>query len=60
MECLIVPDEFEAGYKSVNTLVDALRKNLYVMKDQEISYTVLTRENLFSDENKNLLFTISQ
>ena len=60
MECLIVPDEFEAGYKSVNTLVDALRKNWYVMKDQEISYTVLTRENLFSDENKNLLFTISQ
>lgn len=60
MECLIVPDEFEAGYKSVNTLVDALRKNWYVMKDQEISYTVLTRENLFSDENKNLLFAISQ
>ena len=55
-----MPDEFEAGYKSVNTLVDALRKNWYVMKDQEISYTVLTRENLFSDENKNLLFAISQ
>lgn len=60
MECLIVPDEFEAGYKSVSNLVESLRKNWYIMKDQEISYTVLTRDNLFSEENKNLLFTISQ
>lgn len=60
MECLIVPDEFEAGYKSVSNLVESLRKNWYIMKDQEISYTILTRDNLFSEENKNLLFTISQ
>lgn len=30
------------------------------MKDRQITYTVLTRENLFSEENRNLLFTISR
>ena len=32
----------------------------YKMKDRQITYTVLTRENLFSEENRNLLFTISR
>lgn len=31
-----------------------------IKKDRQITYTVLTRENLFSEENRNLLFTISR
>lgn len=59
-ECLIVPDEFMAGYQCVAETVNGLRKTFYQMKDQEVPYTVLTRENLFSKENQDLLFTISQ
>ena len=59
-ECLIVPDEFTAGYQCVAETVNALRKTFYQMKDQEIPYTVLTRDNLFSKENQDLLFTLSK
>lgn len=60
VECLVVPDEFATGYESVSETVKKLRKSFYEMEDQQVSYTVLTRENLFSEENQELLFTISQ
>lgn len=60
VECLVVPDEFAAGYESVSETVKKLRKSFYEIEDQQVSYTVLTRENLFSEENQELLFTISQ
>lgn len=59
-ECLIVPDEFTAGYQCVAETVNALRKTFYKMKNQKVPYTVLTRENLFSKENQDLLFTLSK
>lgn len=59
-ECLIVPDEFMAGYQCVAETVNKIRKSFYHMKDQEVPYTILTRENLFSKDNQDLLFTISQ
>ena len=59
-ECLIVPDEFTAGYQCVAETVNALRKTFYQMKNQEVPYTVLTRDNLFSKENQDLLFTLSK
>lgn len=60
VECVIVPDEFDAGNQSVAELVRRLRKRYYTMQNHEVAYTVLTRENLFLKENQNLLFTISQ
>lgn len=59
-KCLIVPDEFMAGYQCVAETVNKLRKSFYHMKDQKVPYTILTRENLFSKDNQDLLFTISQ
>lgn len=59
-ECLIVPDEFTAGYQCVAETVSALRKTFYRMKNQKVPYTVLTRENLFSKENQDLLFALSK
>ena len=60
VECLAVPDEVEAGYQSVSELVKKLRSRTYRLMDREVSYSMLTRENLFAEENKYLLFTISQ
>lgn len=54
------PDEFDAGYESVAELIKKRHNFFYKMKDRQITYTVLTRENLFSEENRNLLFTISR
>lgn len=59
-ECLVISDEFTAGYQCVAETVNKLRKSFYQMKDQEVSYTILTRDNLFSKENQDLLFTLSQ
>ena len=59
-ECLVISDEFTAGYQCVAETVNKLRKSFYQMQDQEVSYTILTRNNLFSKENQDLLFTLSQ
>lgn len=59
-QCLVAPDEFDAGYESVAELIKKRRNFFYKMKDRQITYTILTRENLFSEENRNLLFTISR
>ena len=60
VDCLVVPDEFEAGYQSVTEITNKLRRRWYNISDKEVSYTVLTRDNLFKEENQYLLFTISQ
>ena len=59
-EALITPDEFAAGYKSVVGLVDMLRGRRSSVEEKQISYQLLTRKNLFDEENKKLLYAISQ
>ena len=59
-EALITPDEFAAGYKSVVGLVDMLRGRRSLVEEKQISYQLLTRKNLFNEENKKLLYAISQ
>lgn len=59
-EALITPDEFAAGYKSVVGLVDMLRGGKSSVEEKQISYQLLTKKNLFDEENKKLLYAISQ
>ena len=59
-EALITPDEFAAGYKSVVGLVDMLRGRKSSVEEKQISYQLLTGKNLFDEENKKLLYAISQ
>lgn len=58
--CLVVPDEFNMGYQSLTEMSKKMKRSLYKMKDNMVSYTVLRRDNLFSKENQELLFTMSQ
>lgn len=60
VECLIVPDEFNVGYQSLTQSVKCLRDFLYGMKDATVSHTVIRREDLFTKENQEILFTMSQ
>ena len=58
--CLVVPDEFNMGYQSLAEMSKKIKRSLYKMKGDTVSYTVLRQDNLFSKENQELLFTMSQ
>ena len=58
-ECLIVPDAFNVGYRSLMEVAKALDRS-GKMESQSVSYTVIRRETLFSRENQNILFTMTQ
>lgn len=60
VECLLVPDEFSIGYKSLMAAVGKIRKNSYDIQDNEIFYTALRKETLFYEDNQKILFTMSQ
>lgn len=60
VECLVVPDTFNVGYQSLAELVNKLDKVFYEQKNVQISYTVMRKENRFSKENQEVIFTMSQ
>lgn len=60
VECLVVPDEFGVGYESLSKTAESLGHFLHKGSSQQVSHTVLRREQLFSRENQELLYTMSQ
>lgn len=60
VECLVVPDGFTVGYQSLAQTALCLKHRFHKMKGQVIPYTLLHREELFSKENQEILFTMSQ
>lgn len=60
VECLVVPDGFMAGYKSMTEIVKCLRSYVYKPQSQTVSHTILRRDQLFSKENQELLYIMSQ
>ena len=48
------------GYESLAELSHALKKMTYCVHGKVLSYTVLRKENLFSEKNQELLFKMSQ
>lgn len=60
VQSLVVPDGFHMGYQSLMELAEKLEHFFYPVQSQTVSCTVLRRENLFSEENQELLFTMSQ
>ena len=59
-ECLIVPDEFNVGYQSLTEVAAGIRQPFRKMQDITVSYAVMRKETLFSKENQEILFTMSQ
>ncbi len=58
--CLVVPDEFNVGYQSVKEAAESLGHFFRKPQGQTVSYTVMRRDTLFSKENQEILFTMSQ
>ena len=56
----VVPDEFNMGYESLTEMSKKVKGSLYQLQEKEISYTILRQDTLFSKENQELLFTMSQ
>lgn len=60
VQCLLVPDQFDIGYKSLSAVTDFLSGESDKMPSQTALYQVVRKETLFSEENQNLLFTMNQ
>ena len=56
----VVPDLFQMGYQSVVSMTEEWRPLFGTVKKQEVSFQVIRREELFSEEHQELLFTMSQ
>lgn len=59
IKTLIVPDEFTMGYLSVDMMSHHLKYGTE-LEHKEVSYRVVTKENLYNDENQKMLFPIAQ
>lgn len=60
IECLLVPDDFKIGYQSFLGIAGKLSVLGEDKTDSNISYIELRREDVFSEENQRLLYTMSQ
>ncbi|MDD3339343.1 MAG: substrate-binding domain-containing protein [Lachnospiraceae bacterium] len=60
VECIVVPDAFNMGYQSLAEIAEKLLHYSHKMQSSEVSYTVMRKNDLFSEENQNVLFTMSQ
>ncbi len=60
VECLVVPDDFQLGYQSLAETAKRLKRRFYTMSGSTVSHTVLRREDLFLEENQEILFTMNQ
>ncbi len=59
-ECLVVPDEFNVGYRCMTEVAQSLRSFFYEPRSCTVSHTVIRREEIFSQKNQELLFTMNQ
>lgn len=59
-ECILIPDQFSAGYQSLTEIGEALKHFSHETEDKIVSYSAVRRDTLFSKENQEILFTMSQ
>jgi ABC-type sugar transport system substrate-binding protein len=57
---MILPDDFRVGYQSLTDLAGKLDNRMSVLTDRQVGYNVVHKENLFREENQNILFPIVQ
>lgn len=60
VECMVVPNEFQMGYQSMTEIAERMEHYFHKMQKRTVSYTVFRKETLFSKENQEILFTMSQ
>ena len=58
MNSMVVPNEYYMGYQSIVAIVRRLDNRLTPMENQQISYRVVNRDNLFDVSNQRVLFPV--
>ena len=54
------PDEFSVGYQSLTRLAENLRRFFKSAEGSTVTHTVIRKENLFTEENQEIIYTMSQ
>jgi ribose transport system substrate-binding protein len=60
VECLVMPDEFQRGYRSMAEIAERLGHYFYKMKAVTVDQIAIRREDMFSEENQEIIFMMSQ
>lgn len=60
IDSMILPNEFSMGYQSMSDLAIKLQNRTSALVDREVGFSVVHRENLFGEENQQILFPIVQ
>lgn len=59
-QCLVVPDGFHMGYQSMTEVAESIGTVFKKPQSQTVPFTIMRRDNLFSKENQEILFTMGQ
>lgn len=57
---LAVPNEFNMGYLSMETIAEQLDYHLSEAEDSQVNYLIINRDNLYDEDNQKILFPIVQ
>lgn len=60
VECLVVPDEFNKGYRSLAEASRSAKHFFRKMNNRAVSYTVIRKDELFLPQNQEILYTMNQ
>lgn len=57
IECLVIPDDYETGYKSMNEIAKKLRHSFYKMNSCETEVRIINKEDLYSKDLERFLYS---
>lgn len=60
IDSMIVPNEFNMGYQSMSDLSIKLQNRTSPLSDKEVGFSVVNKNNLFVEDNQQILFPIVQ
>jgi ribose transport system substrate-binding protein len=58
ISAMIVPDDFQMGYLAMTDIYNRLQAPNAPMRNREVSFEVITKENLYSPRHEAMLFPI--
>ena len=57
VECVIIPDGYEMGYKSVKEITERLNHTFYVMKSTNVEHKIVYKKDLFTTDIERFLYS---